>query len=50
MAAVGSLVFCMDCGNLLRSKGVAKSELPCECCERTNIGELCRVANATHRG
>lgn len=37
MAAVGSLVFCTDCGNLLpATKGSEKSTLMCECCGRGN--------------
>ncbi|KAI2617564.1 hypothetical protein GGS26DRAFT_596424 [Hypomontagnella submonticulosa] len=37
MAAIGSLVFCIDCGNLLPvSKGNTKNFLHCECCGADN--------------
>ncbi|KAK1766810.1 hypothetical protein QBC33DRAFT_559537 [Phialemonium atrogriseum] len=37
MAAIGSLIFCTDCGNLLpASKGTAKNILHCECCGAEN--------------
>lgn len=37
MAAIGSLVFCTDCGNLLpATKGSEKSILLCECCGAEN--------------
>ncbi|KYK59275.1 hypothetical protein DCS_00405 [Drechmeria coniospora] len=37
MAAVGSMVFCTDCGNLLPStKGTEKNILQCECCGQWN--------------
>lgn len=39
MAAIGSLVFCTDCGNLLPvSKGNVKNILHCECCGAENRG------------
>ena len=39
MSAIGSLVFCTDCGNLLEpSKGVKDSILKCECCGTENKG------------
>jgi hypothetical protein len=42
MSAVGSLVFCTDCGNLLdNSTGNQKHILVCECCGAEN--------NGTHR-
>ncbi|KAL2208741.1 hypothetical protein CC79DRAFT_1366949 [Sarocladium strictum] len=37
MAAIGSLVFCIDCGNLLpASKGTERNVLSCECCGAEN--------------
>ncbi|KAI0482475.1 transcription factor S-II-domain-containing protein [Xylariaceae sp. FL0804] len=37
MAAIGSLVFCTDCGNLLPvSKGNVNNVLNCECCGHQN--------------
>ncbi|KAL3953480.1 hypothetical protein ACCO45_011436 [Purpureocillium lilacinum] len=37
MAAIGSLVFCTDCGNLLpATKGTEKNSLKCECCGAWN--------------
>ncbi|ORY65367.1 uncharacterized protein BCR38DRAFT_342392 [Pseudomassariella vexata] len=37
MASIGSLVFCMDCGNLLpASMGNEKNILKCECCGAEN--------------
>lgn len=37
MSAIGSLVFCTDCGNLLpASKGSSKNILQCECCGAEN--------------
>lgn len=37
MAAIGSLVFCTDCGNLLPStKGSDRNVLSCECCGAEN--------------
>lgn len=42
MAAIGTLVFCTDCGNLLpASKGGQKSILTCDCCgaENKDTGE-----------
>jgi hypothetical protein len=39
MAAIGSLIFCTDCGNLLPpSKGSEKNILHCECCGAENRG------------
>lgn len=39
MAAIGSLVFCTDCGNLLPStKGSERNTLSCECCGAENKG------------
>lgn len=39
MAAIGSLVFCTDCGNLLPStKGTERNVLSCECCGAENRG------------
>lgn len=39
MAAIGSLIFCTDCGNLLpASKGSEKNILHCECCGAENRG------------
>jgi len=39
MSAIGSLVFCTDCGNLLEpSKGIKDSVLKCECCGTENKG------------
>ncbi|KAI1766232.1 hypothetical protein GGR53DRAFT_224394 [Hypoxylon sp. FL1150] len=41
MAAIGSLVFCTDCGNLLPvSKGNVKNILHCECCGADNRGNI----------
>lgn len=41
MAAIGSLVFCSDCGNLLPStKGSEKNILSCECCGAENRGMI----------
>ncbi|KAG8425126.1 DNA-directed RNA polymerase I core subunit rpa12 [Metarhizium acridum] len=37
MAAIGSLVFCTDCGNLLpATQGTEKNSLKCECCDAWN--------------
>ncbi|KAL2261860.1 hypothetical protein VTK26DRAFT_3152 [Humicola hyalothermophila] len=37
MAAIGSLIFCTDCGNLLPpSKGTEKNILHCDCCGTEN--------------
>ncbi|KAM0247743.1 hypothetical protein ACHAQJ_009728 [Trichoderma viride] len=37
MAAIGSMVFCTDCGNLLPStKGTEQNVLSCECCSAEN--------------
>lgn len=39
MAAIGSMVFCTDCGNLLPStKGTEQNVLSCECCSAENKG------------
>ena len=39
MAAIGSLIFCTDCGNLLpASKGTEKNILHCDCCGAENRG------------
>lgn len=39
MSAIGSLVFCTDCGNLLPpTKGNEKNLLQCECCGQWNKG------------
>ncbi|PQE22455.1 hypothetical protein CJF31_00001347 [Rutstroemia sp. NJR-2017a BVV2] len=39
MSAVGSLVFCTDCGNLLESStGNKNSILVCDCCGAENKG------------
>ena len=39
MSAIGSLVFCTDCGNLLpATKGTQKNVLECECCGAENKG------------
>lgn len=39
MSAIGSLVFCTDCGNLLpASKGEEKGILVCDCCGKENKG------------
>jgi len=41
MSAIGSLVFCTACGNLLpASKGSAKNLLLCRCCGAENPGKL----------
>jgi len=41
MAAVGSLVFCTDCGNLLESSsGDEKTILKCEVCGTENRGKI----------
>jgi DNA-directed RNA polymerase subunit M/transcription elongation factor TFIIS len=40
MSAVGSLVFCTDCGNLLDSStGNKNTVLVCDCCGAENKGE-----------
>ncbi|KAK3318402.1 hypothetical protein B0H66DRAFT_516616 [Apodospora peruviana] len=40
MAAIGSLIFCITCGNLLPvSKGSQKNILHCDCCGADNRGE-----------
>ncbi|KAF7561719.1 hypothetical protein G7046_g2442 [Stylonectria norvegica] len=37
MSAIGTLVFCTDCGNLLpTSKGSTRNVLRCECCGAEN--------------
>ena len=39
MAAIGSMVFCTDCGNLLpATKGTEQNVLSCECCSAENKG------------
>ncbi|KAG9504430.1 hypothetical protein J7337_004403 [Fusarium musae] len=39
MAAIGTLVFCIDCGNLLpATKGTQRNVLHCECCGAENRG------------
>ncbi|KAK7747685.1 DNA-directed RNA polymerase I core subunit rpa12 [Diatrype stigma] len=44
MAAIGSLVFCTDCGNLLPvSKGNVKNILNCECCGAENRDTASKV-------
>lgn len=41
MSAIGSLVFCTDCGNLLDSStGDANTLLTCACCGTENRGKL----------
>ncbi|KAK3369050.1 hypothetical protein B0T24DRAFT_533780 [Lasiosphaeria ovina] len=41
MAAIGSLIFCTDCGDLLpASKGSEKNILHCDCCGAENKGRL----------
>jgi hypothetical protein len=39
MAAIGSLVFCTDCGNLLETNTSRKTYLTCEVCGAQNKGE-----------
>lgn len=40
MSAIGSLVFCTDCGNLLdNSKGDVNAILVCDCCGVENRGK-----------
>ncbi len=47
MSAIGSLVFCTDCGNLLEpSRGVKNSILKCECCGTENKGSFPRLLRA----
>ncbi|KAK3940666.1 hypothetical protein QBC46DRAFT_384732 [Diplogelasinospora grovesii] len=44
MAAIGSLVFCTDCGNLLPvSKGNEKNILLCDCCGAENRDQPSRT-------
>jgi hypothetical protein len=38
MAAIGSLVFCTDCGNLLENNTSRKTYLNCEVCGAQNKG------------
>jgi ribosomal protein S27E len=38
MAAIGSLVFCTDCGNLLETNTSRKTYLTCEVCGAQNKG------------
>ncbi|EXF79564.1 transcription factor S-II [Colletotrichum fioriniae PJ7] len=41
MSAIGTLVFCTDCGNLLpASMGTEKNTLTCDCCGADNKGKL----------
>lgn len=41
MSAIGTLVFCTDCGNLLpASMGTEKNTLTCDCCGADNKGRL----------
>lgn len=45
MAAIGSVVFCTDCGNLLpATKGTERNVLSCECCGAENKGSFALVA------
>jgi len=46
MSAIGSLVFCTDCGNLLESStGNEKTILICECCGAENRGKILKRCN-----
>ncbi|KAK3353494.1 hypothetical protein B0T25DRAFT_421464, partial [Lasiosphaeria hispida] len=48
MAAIGSLIFCTDCGDLLpASKGSEKNILRCECCGAENPGKRQHAATIT---
>lgn len=48
MTAVGSMVFCTDCGNLLpATKGSQKNKLQCECCSQWNKGSFRPVPQST---
>lgn len=38
MAAIGSLVFCTDCGNLLETNTSRKTFLTCDVCGAQNKG------------
>lgn len=40
MAAIGSLVFCTDCGNLLETNTSRKTYLTCEVCGAQNKGKV----------
>ena len=40
MAAIGSLVFCTDCGNLLESNTGRKAYIQCDVCGTENKGKL----------
>jgi DNA-directed RNA polymerase I subunit RPA12 len=41
MSAIGTLLFCKDCGNLLDSStGNEKTILTCECCGAENKGTM----------
>jgi DNA-directed RNA polymerase I subunit RPA12 len=41
MSAIGALVFCTDCGNLLESStGDVNTVLTCDCCGADNRGEI----------
>jgi hypothetical protein len=42
MAAIGSLVFCTDCGNLLENNTSRKTFLNCEVCGAQNKGMRAR--------
>jgi len=49
MAAIGSLVFCTDCGNLLETNTSRKTYLTCEVCGAQNKGENYRTLyTSTH--
>lgn len=39
MAAIGSLVFCTDCGNLLETNTSRKTYLTCDVCGAQNKGK-----------
>ncbi|KAI6715041.1 hypothetical protein JHW43_002407 [Diplocarpon mali] len=46
MSAIGSLVFCTDCGNLLDSStGKKNAILSCDCCGAENKGLYCIYNN-----
>jgi DNA-directed RNA polymerase subunit M/transcription elongation factor TFIIS len=47
MAAIGSLVFCTDCGNLLETNTSRKTYLTCEVCGAQNKGTD-RIATKAH--
>ena len=49
MSAIGSLVFCTDCGNLLNgSSGDEKAILTCEVCCRENNGTSRQLGSRIH--